>query len=281
MKAVRVPGWLAAVAIVALTGCAALSPDTPQACSSTAPNASYTGPYKGTENRLSAQDMARDIDCASRFKAAKYPAGFVVIYGSSRLGEDKPGAPPSDTGRLYQDIRRFAHDWTRTYASRYPIMTGAGPGVMEAGNRGATEAGGPSIGYTTYYGPARDKADARLAFQTYQGQDIVSDGLIFSSVAMRESMMILHTAAAVIAPGGTGTEWETFQIIESIKSRQLDPVPVVLFGNREKYWKSFEQRVQAMAQLGTIRASEVSDHVVYVEDPQQLLELLARRMQLR
>ena len=47
------------------------------------------------------------------------------------------------------------------------------------------------------------------------GQPIVSDGLIFSSVAMRESMMVLHSAAVVIAPGGTGTEWETYQIIES------------------------------------------------------------------
>ena len=264
-----------------LAGCAALPPEGPTACTSTAPNASYTGPYKGTENRLSAQDMARDLHCAERFKAAKFPNGFVVIYGSSRLSEDKPGAPATDAGRLYHDVRRFAREWTRAQGQRFPIMTGAGPGMMEAGNRGATEAGGPSIGYTTYYGPARDRADARLAFQTWQGQPIVSDGLIFSSVAIRETMMVLHTAAAVIAPGGTGTEWETFQIIESIKSRQLDPIPVVLFGHRERYWKSFEQRVQAMAQLGTIRASEVTDHVVFVEDPQQLVELLARRMPAR
>lgn len=274
--------WMAATAaVLVLQGCATSQLSDAPSCASTAPNASYTGPYKGTENRLSAADMARDVHCASRFKADKYPRGFVAIYGSSRLGEDKPGAPASDNGQLYQGVRLFARQWTNAFGSKLPIMTGAGPGVMEAGNRGATEAGGPSIGYTTYYGPARDKGDASLAFQTYRNQPIVSDGLIFSSVAMRESMMVLHSAAIVIAPGGTGTEWETFQIIESIKSQQLDPVPVYLIGKRDVYWKSFEARLQDMVRLGTIRANEVSPLITFVEDPEQLVELLATRLNLR
>lgn len=251
-------------------------------CSSQAPNASYTGPYKGAENRLSAQDMARDLHCAERFKAGKHARGFVVVYGSSRLGEDKAGAPATDDGRLYQSVRRFAADWTRAHGAAYPIMTGAGPGMMEAAARGATEAGGPSIGYTTYYGPARDKGgDARLAFQTWQGQPIISDGLIFSSVAMRESMMVLHAAAVVVAPGGTGTEWEIFQTLESIKSQQLDPVPVYLVGSRERYWKSFEQRIDDMVRLRTVRSGEVTGLIRFVDDPAQLPAALARDLRLR
>ncbi|CAN7636411.1 LOG family protein [Pseudorhodoferax sp. LjRoot39] len=264
--------------LVLLQGCA--TPPAPTACTSVAPNASYTGPYKGEENRLSAADMAHDLHCAQAFKAGKYPRGFVVVYGSSRLGEDKAGAPSTDSGRLYQGVRRFAADWTRAHGASFPILTGAGPGMMEAAARGATEAGGPSIGYTTYYGPAREKADARLAFQTWQGQPIVSDGLVFTSVAMRESMMVLHAAAVVVTPGGTGTEWEIYQTVESIKSRQLDPVPIYLVGQRAVYWKGFEQRVQEMARLGTIRAGEVTDLVRFVEDPQTLPEALARDMRL-
>lgn len=263
-----------------LQGCATHRPEA--ACTSQAPNASYTGPYKGAENRLSAQDMARDLHCAEAFKAAKHPRGFVVVYGSSRLGEDKAGAPATEDGRLYQSVRRFATSWTRTNGKDYPIMTGAGPGMMEAAARGATEAGGPSIGYTTYYGPARERGgDAAKAFQTWQGQPIVSDGLVFSSVAMRESMMVLHAAAVVVAPGGTGTEWEIFQTLESIKSQQLDPVPVYLVGARERYWKSFEQRVRDMVRLRTVRTGEVTDLIRFVEDPEQLPELLARDLKLR
>lgn len=278
----RMLSMAAMAALLMIQGCAAPTLHDAPACTSTVPNARYTGPYKGTENRLSAADMARDLHCATLFKTEKYPRGFVAIYGSSRLGEDKEGAPASDNGQLYQGVRLFAREWTNVYGDKLPILTGAGPGIMEAGSRGAMEAGGPSIGYTTYYGPARDKGgDARLAFQTYRGQAIVSDGLIFSSVAMRESMMVLHSAAVVIAPGGTGTEWETFQIIESIKSQQLDPVPVYLVGKRDIYWKGFEQRLQEMARLGTIRAAEVSTLIEFVEDPAQLSELLAKRLQMR
>jgi predicted Rossmann-fold nucleotide-binding protein len=275
--------WSIATAVLALLlqGCATVAPGDPAACTSSAPNASYTGPYKGSENRLSAADMARDLHCAERFKLAKYPRGFVAVYGSSRLAEDKPGAPASDNGQLYNGIRLFARQWTNAHGERLPIMTGAGPGIMEAASRGATEAGGPSIGYTTYYGPSRDKGDASLAFQTWQGKPIVSDGLIFSSVAMRESMMVLHSAAVVIAPGGTGTEWETYQIIESIKSQQLDPVPVYLVGKREIYWKGLEQRLAEMTRLGTIRPGEVTNLIQFVEDPEQLVELLAARLKLR
>jgi len=282
MKSTALPLLLAA--LVALQGCASVQQATSDCPSSTA-NASYTGPYKGVENQVGAADMARDFYCADRFKAAKYPQGFVAIYGSSRIGENNSTQPDpairADHDKLYQGVRQFAQQWTRLHGTRYPIMTGAGPGIMEAGNRGAKEAGGPSIGYTTYYGPSRDKGDARLAFQQYKGQDIVTDGLVFSSVAARETMMIVHSAAIVVAPGGSGTEWEIFQILESIKSQQLTPVPVYLVGNKDRYWKSFDQRLRAMATLGTLRMNEVEGLFVHVENPEDVVGLLQQRMQLR
>ena len=280
---------LSIAALLAVQGCAAVRQSAGD-CTSTTANASYTGPYKGAENNLTAEDLARDVACAYRFKADKYPRGFVAIYGSSRIGEDnstqEDPAVRAANNRLYQGVRQFASRWTRLHGGKYPIMTGAGPGIMEAGSRGATEAGGPSIGYTTYYGASRDKGgDARLAFQQYKDKDgklndIVSDGLIFSSVAVRESMMIVHSAAIVIAPGGSGTEWEIFQILESMKSQQLNPVPIFLVGNRERYWKSFDQRLREMVALGTLRMSEVSGLFVYVDNPEDVFEMLQRKMSL-
>lgn len=236
------------------------------------PNADYVGPYRGVENVIPLQDLAQDLHCADAFKAAHFPGGFVAIYGSSRIREGDA---------LYADVRAFAAAWTRRFGPRYPIMTGAGPGLMEAGNRGAHEAGGPSVGYTTYYdrGTGTDPlrpygGDAKQALNRY-----VTRGLIFSSVAIREQAMIKHSAAVVISPGGTGTEWEAFQIIETIKSRQLAPVPVYVLGNRALHWRSFEQRLDDMIARGTVRRDEVA-FLKYVENGEDLARQLASDLRL-
>ena len=133
---------------IVLTGCATSAPT----CPSVLPNASYTGPYKGVDNQLSVAELSRDLHCAQAFKASKYPGGFVAIYGSSRIGEASRLPDPvlaRQSEALYADVMAFAEAWTRKHGRRYPIMTGAGPGLMEAGARGALKAGGPSIGYTT------------------------------------------------------------------------------------------------------------------------------------
>lgn len=267
--------------IIYMSGCASLTGMNKSSnlvqCTSMVSNASYTGPYKGVDNNLDSTDLSRDIYCANYFKKNKYPNGFVTIYGSSRINE-KNSLPETDAAKantkIYQETMSFAEKWTATgYGKRYPIMTGAGPGIMEAGSRGATQAGGPSIGYTTYYDPY-PRGDAIDAFWKYNGQQITSDGLIFSSVGIREYMMILHSAAIVIAPGGTGTEWETFQILESIKSNQLKKVPIYLVGNKEAHWESFYRRLDDMVRRGTIKKDEVFSHFIHVDSMNDLFGLL-------
>lgn len=250
-------------------------------CKSSIPNASYTGKYKGVDNNLSAADMALDLHCAEQFKNnPKYKNGFVTIYGSSRLGEDgnikdvkNPKVAEANVA-VYNDIKKFAEEWTRKYGSTYPIMTGAGPGLMEAGSRGAKAAGGPSIGYTTYYDlPPKGNADE--AFWKYKSTDtLIDDGLIFSSVAIREYTMILHSAAIIIAPGGTGTEWEIFQILETTKSDQLATVPIFLIGNKETHWKGFYIRLEDMITRGTIRRDEVTKHFTHVNTATEIIPAL-------
>jgi len=255
-------------------------------CQSTAKNASYTGPYKGEENNLSTADFSKDFYCSEQFKTSKYPKGFVSILGSSRISESNhSGNSAIDLANdlIYQQIFNLAKKWTKNYSSTYPIMTGAGPGLMEAASRGATEAGGPSIGYTTYYGPSRKKpgGDAAKAFWRYRpahgkSQQIISDGLIFSSIAVRESVMILHSAAMVFSPGGTGTEWEIFQTIEQIKSGQLKQVPIYIVGNKQQHWQSLYNRLDDMVARGTIKRHEVEALIVHVDNPEDVFKLLKR-----
>lgn len=261
--------------LLLLLGCSTTPAVDTARCTSSVPNAFYTGPYKGAENRLSASDLALDASCAQAFRAQRYPNGFVAVYGSSRIGERGRSANAelnAANDKVYAEIRRFAREWTAAYGKRHPILTGAGPGLMEAASRGALDAGGPSIGYTTYYGPSRaDGGKANLAYQRYKPADgpeidLSTDGLIFTSVALRESMMIAHSAAIIVGPGGTGTEWEIFQILESMKSQQLDRVPIVLMGHRQLHWRSLEDRLDDMVKRGTVRKEEFADLFVFAED---------------
>jgi len=238
------------------------------------PNADYIGPYAGVENVVPLREMAQDIHCSDTVKARLAPAGFVTIYGSSRIQAGDA---------VYASVRRFAHAWTARYGGKYPILTGAGPGLMEAGNRGAREAGGPSVGYTTYYDSVPNAADParpyggnpQLALNAY-----VTNGLVFSSIAMREQAMIKHSAAMVIAPGGTGTEWELFQIIETIKSRQLAKVPVYLVGDRKLHWASLEARLADMVARRTLRREEFA-FLKFADGDEELLQQLAVDLNLR
>lgn len=256
----------------------------------------YAGPYKGADNNLDTEDMYRDIYCANKFKAEKYPNGFVTIYGSSRIYEENTqsnGAIKEENDKLYKDVKELAYKWTKAHGTVYPIMTGAGSGVMEAGSHGAQEAGGPSIGYTTYYGGARLGkglgGDPSKAFQRYddprtpanENQKITSDGLIFSSVATREYSMILHSAAIIIAPGGSGTEWEIFQILEMVKSDQLTPIPIYLIGEKKAHWKTLYERLEDMISRGTIKRHEIFSLFVHVDSPNDVFPLLEKRLGLK
>lgn len=264
---------LLCVAAALITGCASTAPQ----CTSSIQNASYTGPYRGVDNNLDVAGLSRDIACASQFKASKYPGGFVSVFGSSRIRESNalPDAGAAQANNeLYRATMDFAEKWTRMHGKAFPIMTGAGPGIMEAAARGAMKAGGPSVGYTTYYDP-EPRGNAAKVFWKYKDQDLITDGLIFSSVGIREYAMFLHSAAILIAPGGTGTEWETFQILESVKSGQLKKVPIYLLGDRDKHWKSLHARLDDMVRRGTIRTGEVTSlftHVDRLDDLPALLE---------
>lgn len=253
-----------------------------------AQNYSYAGPYKGTDNLLTSEDLQRDVAAASKFLNEKFPGKFVTVFGSSRMGVARyeAGIPQDvvlENRALYKDVYDFALAWQKKHGAKFPILTGAGPGIMQAASEGAKDSGvGKSIGYTTYYGTARDNGGTPdKAFVTGEnGKQIIDDGLIFSSVTLREFFMIVHSKAMVFLPGGTGTEWEIFQTLEMIKSGQLDPLPVILVGNKEKNWSSLYARWRDFHGRAMIRENEVTDLIIHVEKASEVIPILEKKLAL-
>jgi uncharacterized protein (TIGR00730 family) len=134
----------------------------------------------------------------------------VTIFGSARIGPDDPHYQAAvETARLLAE-------------AGFAIITGAGPGIMEAGNKGAKLGGGRSIG-----------CNIELPFE--QGANPYVDTLInFRYFFVRKTMFIKYSVAFVIFPGGFGTLDELFEALTLIQTGKIYRFPVILFGRY--YW---------------------------------------------
>jgi uncharacterized protein (TIGR00730 family) len=134
----------------------------------------------------------------------------VAIFGSARTQRTDPN---------YEAARRTAELLAE---AGYAVVTGGGPGIMEAGNRGAKEGGGRSIG-----------CNIELPFE--QKPNLYVDTLVnFRYFFIRKTMFIKYSSAFIIFPGGFGTLDELFEAIELIQTGKISHFPVVLYG--AKYW---------------------------------------------
>jgi uncharacterized protein (TIGR00730 family) len=134
----------------------------------------------------------------------------VSIFGSARVTPDDP---------MYASARELAR---LLATSGFAVITGGGPGIMEAANRGAKEAGGLSIG-----------CNIELPFE--QGMNAYVDVAInFRYFFVRKTMFVKYAEAFVIFPGGFGTLDELFEALTLIQTRKVQNFPVILIGRR--YW---------------------------------------------
>src|ERR671914_482264 len=147
------------------------------------------------------------------------PAGPAVsIFGSARIGR---------RNRYYGAARRLAAALVK---EGFAIITGGGPGVMEAANRGAKEAGGISIG-----------CNIELPFE--QGlNEFVDLGLEFRYFFVRKVMFVKYAEGFVIFPGGFGTLDELFEALTLIQTGKVEHFPVVLYG--KDYWEGMMQWIR-------------------------------------
>jgi len=136
----------------------------------------------------------------------------VSIFGSARIKEDTSLYP------LVRDLGRLLGE------SGITVITGGGPGLMEAANRGASDANGESVG-----------VGIELPFETGLNP-YVNVGLEFRYFFARKVMFVKYAVGFVFFPGGFGTLDELFEVITLIQTGRLDPVPIVLFGS--SYWRN-------------------------------------------
>lgn len=163
----------------------------------------------------------------------------VTIFGSARLQPDHP---------VYQTAERLAHDLAKV---GYAVLTGGGPGIMEAGNKGAFEAGGRSVGLNIDL----PHEQAPNGYQTHS--------LGFKYFFVRKVMLVKYSTAFVVFPGGFGTIDELFEALTLIQTKKLKPFPVYLIG--VDYWQGLVQWLQStLVRKGTV--SEQDLHLFKVVD---------------
>ncbi|MBO6814103.1 MAG: LOG family protein [Rhizobiaceae bacterium] len=182
----------------------------------------------------------------------------VVLFGGARIPE--PGgeawAAKNETqkknleanAKFYDEAREFARISSRysetTGYKEMVVVTGGGPGVMEAGNRGATDVGAPSIGLNIVL--PHEQAPNR-----YVTPELCFN---FHYFAIRKMHFLMRAKAIAVFPGGFGTMDEMFESLTLIQTERMDPIPFLLFG------KNFWSRVinlDELADQGTISPDDI------------------------
>jgi len=188
----------------------------------------------------------------------------VVLFGGARIPEPARRdtartAALADLSRYYDEARRFARLMTeRSLADggrTDVVVTGGGPGVMEAGNRGAAEAGGVSIGLNIV-----------LPHEQSPNRYITPDLCFnFHYFGIRKMHFLMRARAIAVFPGGFGTLDELFESLTLIQTGRMQQVPVLLFG--QAFWTKIVDW-EALAEAGTIAAADL-DLFRYVETAEE------------
>jgi len=144
----------------------------------------------------------------------------IVIFGSART------KPENKYYEAANDLTFKLGKWAKEQPKKYAICTGGGPGIMEAGNKGAKEADVPSLGFCIelpFEQSTNPYVDKNLEIQ-------------FHYFFLRKFWFLLKSAAIIIFPGGFGTLDELFEALTMLQNEKTDSVPLVLFGT--EFWKS-------------------------------------------
>lgn len=170
----------------------------------------------------------------------------VTIYGSARIKPDDD---------LYQKTEEIAR---RLGEMGFSIISGGGPGVMEAANKGALKAGVTSVGLNI------ELPDEQLP------NPYTTKSITFSHFFARKVMLVKYATAYIIMPGGMGTLDELTEVLTLMQTHKIKPFPVVLFDS--KYWKGFlEWLKETVLACGFI--SEGDFNILRVCDhPEEVLE---------
>lgn len=181
------------------------------------------------------------------FRALHFVGPCVTVFGSARYDESHP---------YYTLAREVGQGLARL---GFTVMTGGGPGLMEAANRGAQEAGGRSVGCNIEL-PREQVPNAYL-------DQSVTCRYFF----VRKVLLFKYSFAFIALPGGLGTLDELSEALTLIQTGKIADFPVILIG--KSYWRGFADALRAMAREGTIEPQDL--HLLTItDDVEEALDIL-------
>lgn len=207
--------------------------------------------FKGAGNRW--QDLKHCIEIAGEFyrgfRLFQRLGPCVTVFGSARF---TPGHP------YYELAQSVGRELGR---AGFSVMTGGGPGIMEAANRGAQEVGSLSVGCNILL-PVEQKPNPYLDVWTQ-----------FDHFYVRKVMLVKFSQAFIVLPGGFGTMDEVFETLTLIQTGKIKRFPLVVVGR--EYWQEMADFVRdPMLKEGTIN-SEDTEHVYFCDDPMDAVRYIS------
>jgi uncharacterized protein (TIGR00730 family) len=193
--------------------------------------------------------MAEFVDAFEIFSTV---GPSVTIFGSART-------PPND--RYYKAARTIAKSLAK---NKLPVITGGGPGIMEAANRGATEGGGKSIGL-----------NIELPFEQ-QGNRFANLPLHFHYFFSRKVCFVKYSVGFVFMPGGYGTLDEFFEVVTLVQTQRIPGFPLILFGH--EYWDGLLQWVKTRLEKDNLISPGDLELVTVTDDPKEAVNIILEYM---
>jgi uncharacterized protein (TIGR00730 family) len=172
------------------------------------------------------------VQFISGFRKLHFLGPSVTVFGSARFDSDhKYYKMAVEVGKVFSEMG-------------FAIMTGGGPGIMEAANKGAYENGGLSVGCTI-------KLPKEQASNPYMNKYVH-----FEHFFIRKVLLLKYSYAFIVLPGGFGTLDELFETLTLIQTKIIQNFPVVVMGT--EYYSKVKTQIEKMAELGTIDKDDMN-----------------------
>lgn len=204
------------------------------------------------------QNRAKELESAVRyfleflmgFESLEITEPAVTVFGSARFDE---------SSRYYQLARQVGQELAK---AGYTVITGGGPGIMEAANRGAKEAGGMSVG-------------CNIALPKEQKPNAYVDHFVqFDHFFVRKVMLVKYSSAFIVLPGGFGTLDEVFETLTLMQTRVIEQFPVVLMGS------AFWSRLRAFMEDSLLAERTINPEDVRLfhmtDSPEEAVSIIVR-----
>lgn len=207
------------------------------------------GPRSRWKEFKSVVNIAREF--IRGFRKLHFVGPCVTFFGSARFKEGHP---------YYEATRDLAG---RVGRVGFTIMTGGGPGLMEAANRGARDVGARSIGCNIVLPHEQDP------------NPYLDVSLTFNRFFVRKVLLVKYSMCFVVMPGGAGTLDELFETITLIQTGKVKDFPILLYG--KAYWAPMLQQIENMVAEGTIGRKEL-EFLFVADSVEEATELLQDRL---